>query len=158
MLLVAAACAPDTSEQIGGETHWVDVAAGQLKTQVFADKSVNSRPVLILILHGDIPEPRPSYQYFFAGAITQGFSVFQLRTFGEGMPKLYESLRAALGDDWDTKSIVAAGVLRPGYADPSGDRSSGKMGMAIGDNYTLEVVDAVATVAQKLKALYNAPQ
>jgi pimeloyl-ACP methyl ester carboxylesterase len=67
-------------------------------------------------------------------------------------------MRAALGPRWERKSIVAAGILRPGYSDPSGDRSSGEMGKAVADNYTPEVVDAVAAVARDLKAKYDASE
>src|SRR5690349_12429406 len=128
--LVLAACAPETSESIGGQTQWIDVAGGRLKTQVFTRVSDGQRPILILILHGDIPNPPPDYQYLFAKLLV------------EESPK-YAELRAALGPRWQRKSVVAAGILRPGYADPSGDRSSGEMGKAVADNYTVEVVDAV---------------
>ena len=143
--LVVAACAPDTSQQLGGETHWIDVADGRVKTQVFVGEKVGAGPILFLILHGDLPSPPPDYQYLFARLLTEGFP-------GERAALL----RAALGDDWDARSIVAAGVLRPGYADPSGERSSGEMGMAVGDNYTPQVVDAVAIAARRLKETYTA--
>ena len=141
--MVLVACAPETSESIGGETQWLDVAGGRLKTQVFTRVSDGRRPILILILHGDIPNPPPDYQYLFAKLLV------------EELPK-YADLRAALGPRWERKSIVAAGMLRPGYADPSGDRSSGEMGKAVADNYTAEVVDAVAAAARGLKAKYDA--
>ena len=145
--LVFAACAPTTSDNIGGETQWIDVAGGRLKTQVFARVSDGRRPILILILHGDIPNPPPDYQYVFAKVLVEGIP---------GGTERSAALRAALGARWERKSIVAAGILRPGYADPSGDRSSGEMGKAVGDNYTAEVVDAVAAVARDLKAKYDA--
>src|SRR6185503_18554099 len=146
-LVVLVACAPQTSDTIGGETQWIDVAGGRLKTQVFAHVSDGRRPILILILHGDIPNPPPDYQYVFA------------KLLAEEIPRSSErsaQLRAALGARWEQKSIVAAGILRPGYADPSGDRSSGEMGKAVGDNYTPEVVDVVAAAARDLKAKYDA--
>lgn len=136
----------DASARIGGETVWIDVAEGKLKTQVFATDDVSDVPILILVLHGDIPRPRPDYQYLFAKAITIGFAADSERS---------ASLRSALGEEWKGEDIVAAGVLRPGYADPSGDRSSGDMGMAYGDNYTSEVVDAVASATRHLKEKYN---
>jgi pimeloyl-ACP methyl ester carboxylesterase len=147
LAFIEAACAPDTSQRIGGETRWINVAEGQLKTQVFVGKNVGTRPVLVLILHGDIPRPPPDYQYLFAQLLTQGLPEATERS---------AALRAALGDDWDDRNIVAAGVLRPGYADPSGERSSGVAGRAIGDNYTPQVVDAVATAARDLKGRYAA--
>ena len=146
-VLMLAACAPDTSDVIGGKTEWIDVAGGRLKTQVFARASDGRRPILVLILHGDIPSPPPDYQYLFAKLLVEGIPEY---------PERSALLRAALGPDWDEKSIVAAGILRPGYSDPSGDRSSGEMGKAVGDNYTPEVVDAVAVAARELASKYNA--
>jgi len=55
-----------------------------------------------------------------------------------------------------TADVIAAGVLRPGYSDPAGDRSSGDLGRAIADNYTPEVVDAVARAARELSNAYHA--
>lgn len=147
--MVLVACAPETSDTIGGETQWIDVAGGRLKTQVFAHVSDGRRPILILILHGDIPNPPPDYQYLFAKLLVEGIP---------GSTERSAALRAALGARWERKSIVAAGILRPGYADPSGDRSSGEMGRAVGDNYTPEVVDAVAAAARDLKAKYDASE
>jgi pimeloyl-ACP methyl ester carboxylesterase len=146
-LVFLAACAPETSDTIGGETQWIDVAGGRLKTQVYAHVSDGRRPILILILHGDIPNPPPDYQYLFAKLLVEEIP---------GSAERSAQLRAALGARWEQKSIVAAGILRPGYADPSGDRSSGEMGKAVGDNYTPEVVDVVAAAARDLKAKYDA--
>ena len=147
MSVFAAACTPDTTSQIGGTTLWLDVAQGRVKAQVFARETVSDRPILVLVLHGDIPDPRPDYQYLVAKAVTVEWP---------DAPSVLPALRTALGTDWRDEEIVAAGILRPGYEDPYGDRSSGDMGRAIGDNYTLEVVDAIASVAQQLKASYNA--
>ena len=142
-----AACAPATSDTIGGETEWIRGAGGRLKTQVFTRASDGRRPILILILHGDLPSPPPDYQYLFAKLVTEGIPEY---------PERSALLRAALGAGWNEKAIVAAGILRPGYADPSGDRSSGEMGKAVGDNYTPEVVDAVAGAARELASRYDA--
>ena len=103
------------TENDGGVTRWIDIPAGRLKTRVYDGRAVPESPVLVLVLHGDLPDPRPSYQYEFAKVIASRF-----------------------------ERVVAAGVLRPGYQDPTGARSSGDMGRAIADNYTPEVVDAVA--------------
>ena len=65
----------------------------------------------MLVLHGDLPDPAPSYQYEFAKVIADRF-----------------------------EGVVAAGVLRPGYRDPAGAESSGDMERAMADNYTPEVV------------------
>ena len=104
----------------GGVTRWIDVPGGQLKTRVHTRGAAPEAPILVLVLHGDLPEPPPSYQYEFAKNIA------------------------------DTTGIVAAGVLRPGYSDPVGDRSSGDMGRAVADNYTPEVIDAVASAVRAL--------
>ncbi len=147
MLAVVASGSPDTTTGIGGDTIWIDVVEGQLKTQVFATDGVSDRPVLILVLHGDIPNPKLDYHYLFAKAITIGFPEDSERS---------AVLRSVLGQDWKAERVVAAGILRPGYADFSGDRSSGDMGMAYGDNYTPEVVDAVASATRHLKEKYTA--
>jgi predicted esterase len=144
LALMASACAPDTSELIGGETQWLDVGEGRLKAQVFKGAAVVERPMLILVLHGDLPDPGPDYQYLFARVLTESLS------------NETSVFRIALGSEWRSERIVAAGILRPGYADPSGDRSSGDMGKAIADNYTPEVVDAVATAARELAAAHDA--
>jgi pimeloyl-ACP methyl ester carboxylesterase len=128
-----AACGSSQSrwnENDGGTTRWIDVASGRLKTRVYAGASLSQSPVLVLVLHGDLPEPPPSYQYEFAKVVTR------------------ETGKAA--------DVIAAGVLRPGYSDPVGDRSSGDMGRAIAENYTPEVVDAVASAARELSNAYHA--
>jgi len=144
---VITACSAHALAGIGGETVWTDFVEGQLKTQVFATDNVSDRPILILVLHGDIPNPRLDYHYLFAKAITMGFPADSERS---------AVLRSALGEDWKAEGIVAAGILRPGYTDHSGDRSSGDMGMASGDNYTPEVVDAIASATRHLTEMYNA--
>jgi predicted esterase len=50
--------------------------------------------------------------------------------------------------------VVAAAVLRPGYSDGT-DRSDGMRGETTGDNYTPEVIDAVATAIGQLTARYH---
>jgi hypothetical protein len=58
MSAVVTACSPDTTSQTGGETIWLNVGQGRLKAQVFARETVSNRPIVVLILHGDIPNPR----------------------------------------------------------------------------------------------------
>ena len=145
--LVIASCSPDTTTQIGGETIWLDVGQGRMKAQVFARENIGDRPILILFLHGDLPNPPPDYHYLAAKAITIG-----LRDAAEWNAEL----RTALGLDWQDGDIVAAGILRPGYSDPSGDRSSGRIGRAVADNYSPEVVDAVASATRQLIEIYDA--
>lgn len=147
MSAAATACSPDTTSQTGGETIWLNVGQGRLKAQVFAREKVSDRPILVLILHGDIPNPRPDYQYLVAKAITLGWP---------DVPERSAALRTALGKDWQDDDVVAAGILRPGYSDPSGDRSSGDMGRAVADNYTPEVVDVIAGATRQLREIYNA--
>jgi pimeloyl-ACP methyl ester carboxylesterase len=141
------ACAPATTAPSGGTTRWLDVAQGRLKAQVFARDDVSNHPLLVLVLHGDLPDPRPDYQYLVAKTMTVGWPE---------APQRSASLRAALGADWNDADVVAAGLLRPGYRDPSGDRSSGDMGHATGDNYTPDVIDAVASATRQLAAAYQA--
>ncbi len=147
MCAVVAACTPDTTSRIGGKTYWLNVAQGRIKAQVFARENVSAHPILVVILHGDIPDPRPDYQYLAAKAITLGWPEDTKRS---------DTLRDALGKDWNDDDVVAAGILRPGYTDPSGDRSSGDMGRALGDNYTPEVVDAIADATRQLREIYSA--
>ena len=109
-----------------GQTVWIDIPAGRLKTRVYQSARLSEHPVLVVLVHGDIPNPWQGL-YEFAQAITH------------------------VADN-----VVAAGVLRPGYQDVQGDRSSGKIGHAIGDNYTPEVVDDVDAAIRQLKAKYHA--
>ena len=52
-------------------------------------------------------------------------------------------------------SVVAVGMLRPGYTDDSGNRSSGISGRWVGDNYTTQVVDAVAAAIDTLRRAFK---
>ena len=108
-------------------TRWIDVSIGRLKTRIYTGTATSESPVLVLVLHGDLPEPPPSYQYEFAKVIAD-----------------------------TVENVVAAGLLRPGYRDPIGARSSGVVGGAVADNYTPAVVDAVASVARELVKDYRA--
>lgn len=111
-----------------GETMWIASAGGQrMKAKIYQSEKRTGQPVLILVLHGDSPFRPPTYQYTFA-------------------------MRAANQLD----NVVVAAILRPGYADGTGDQSSGERGMTTGDNYTPAVVDAIATVIQTLKAKFHA--
>jgi hypothetical protein len=56
----------------------------------------------------------------------------------------------------ETPNIVAVGLLRPGYSDERGNRSDGDALTATGDNYTAEVVAAVAAATEQLKSRYRA--
>ncbi len=100
----------------------------------------------MIVLHGDLFNPRPSYQYAFAQALTDGFDA----------PAMPDRVRARLGTHPHVGDVVAAGLLRPGYTDNAGDRSDGKRGDARGDNYTAEVTDAVAATVRALKRQFMA--
>ena len=150
--LLICACArkpestPDPIFGRGGRIEWVEVAGGRLKTEIYTTAQLSAHPTLLVFLHGDLPNPRPSYQYAFAQAVTQGIEA----------PMMPEAVRTRLGKSIHVDDVVAAGVLRPGYTDGKGDRSDGDMGKAAGDNYTPEVTDAIATTVRKLKAQYGA--
>ena len=100
----------------------------RLKTKVYANSSLSASPILVVVVHGDSPNGPPTYQYMFAQAAA-----------------------VAIPD-----TIVAA-VLRPGYDDGE-ERSDGMRGETVGDNYTPEVLDAVATAISELKARYRPRQ
>lgn len=110
-----------------GETLWVTANGLRLKTRIYRSGQTGEHSVLAIVLHGDSPFHPPSYQYVFAR-------------------------KAASQID----NVVAAAVLRPGYSDDTGDTSDGTRGYTTGDNYTPEVVDAVAGVATQLKVKYAA--
>lgn len=117
----------------------MDVPQGQLKTKIYGIGSHSENPVLVVVLHGDgvTALPRPSSQYAIAQAIAEGFES--------------EGLRHLRFDD-----VVAAGILRPGYTDPDGDQSDGRLGTRTGDNHTRQVTEAVVAVVNTLKKELNA--
>jgi poly(3-hydroxybutyrate) depolymerase len=145
VLIFSASCArepesvADTVFGRGGQTQWVEVAEGRLKTEIYTSPQLSAHPILMVVLHGDLPNPRPSYQYALAQLVTQGVAAV-------AMP---DAVRARLGKSAVVDDVVAVGVLRPGYTDGKGDRSDGDMGMAALDNFTPEVTDAIATVVRK---------
>lgn len=97
-----------------------------LKTNVYRGARLSDHPRLVIVLHGDAPFEPPSYQYAFARRA------------------------AAQLDD-----VVAAAILRPGYTDDTGARSDGERGETTGDNYTPEVVDAIAQAIEQLKTRFH---
>ena len=52
--------------------------------------------------------------------------------------------------------VVAVGLIRPGYFDKAGQRSTGESWRREGDGYRPVVVDAVADAVKNLKAFHNA--
>jgi len=97
----------------------------RVKTRIYESAGLGPHPILVIVLHGDSPDGPPTYQYRFAA-----------------------SAAAAIPD------AVVAAVLRPGYSDGE-DRSDGMRGETTGDNYTPEVINAVATALSELKDKYH---
>ena len=147
--VLLAGCSQPEADPIfgrGGKTQWIGVPQGRLKADVYSTTPLSARPVLVIVLHGDLFNPTPSYQYAFAQALTQGFDA----------PVMPDSVRARLDRHPDVDDVVAAGLLRPGYTDNAGDLSDGERGDARGDNFTAEVTDAVAAAIRTLKERYMA--
>jgi poly(3-hydroxybutyrate) depolymerase len=84
---------------------------------------------LVVVLHGDAPYIKPSYQYVFA---------------------------SELADALPGTRVVA--LLRPGYADPYGGKSDGDRGFALGENYTRRVIDDLAAATELLKSEWGIPR
>ena len=113
-----------------GETMWITANGLRLKTNIHRSARLSSDPVLVVVLHGDLLGvrglPPSTYHYVFAQEATVKI------------------------DD-----LVVVAVLRPGYRDASGEHSEGERGLTTGDNYTPEVVDAVAQAIDQLKAKFH---
>ncbi|UPJ53683.1 alpha/beta fold hydrolase [Bradyrhizobium sp. 200] len=97
----------------------------RIKAKVYENARLSQHPILVIVVHGDSPGEPPTYQYRFA-----------------------ERAAAAIPD------AVVAAVLRPGYSDGE-DSSDGMRGYTTGDNWTPEVVNALATVLAELKDRYR---
>jgi pimeloyl-ACP methyl ester carboxylesterase len=147
-ILLGCGSAPEADSIFGrgGEAQWIEVPDGRLKTQVYSSTPLSDRPALVIVLHGDLFNPTPSYQYAFAQALTQGFDA----------PAMPARVRARLGVLPPVHDVVAAGLLRPGYMDNVGDRSDGNRGDARGDNYTVEVTSDVASAVRVLTRRFMA--
>lgn len=119
-----------TGDPPAAETLWLKANELKLKTSVYESARLSTHPVLVVVLHGDLlgfrEVPSRTYHYVFADQATRKI-----------------------------EDVVVAAILRPGYRDHSGERSDGKQGMATGDNYTPEVVDAVAAVIEQLKTKFH---
>lgn len=130
LLLSMAACVSAQSasgDPSAANTLWLEGNGLKLKTSIYESSKLSSHPVLVVVLHGDLlgfrSVPSTTYHYVFADEATRKI-----------------------------EDVVVAAVLRPGYRDHSGERSDGNQGLATGDNYTPEVVDAIAAVIEQLKA------
>jgi len=136
----------DTAYGRGGKPLWIELPAGRLKAEAFSSPQLSEHPVLLIVLHGDLFDPTPSYQYAFAQLVTQGANA----------PVLPDYTRASLANWRPIQDVVAVGILRPAYTDNRGDRSDGDMGNAALDNFTPEVVDAIAGAVNQLKEKFEA--
>jgi pimeloyl-ACP methyl ester carboxylesterase len=121
---------PAAGDPPSATTLWLEGNKLRLKTSIYESSKLSSHPVLVVVLHGDLlgfrTLPPSTYHYVFADEATRRI-----------------------------EDVVVAAVLRPGYRDHSGERSDGEQGLATGDNYTPEVVDAVAGVVEQLKARFH---
>jgi pimeloyl-ACP methyl ester carboxylesterase len=109
----------------GGATLWV-ATTQRIKSKIYEHARLSEHPILVIVVHGDSSdESTPTYQYRFAERAAAGIS-----------------------------DAVIAAVLRPGYSDGE-DTSDGLRGFTTGDNWTPEVVNAVATVLSELKDRYH---
>ncbi|MGH9782083.1 MAG: alpha/beta hydrolase, partial [Candidatus Acidiferrales bacterium] len=112
----------------GGTAVLVGAAGHRTVGRVYLSGTPPSAAPLVVVLHGDAPFEKPGYQYFFA-------------------------LR--LADAAPGTRVVA--LLRPGYADPYGDKSDGDRGFALGENYTREDIDELVSAIQLLKSRWQNP-
>jgi pimeloyl-ACP methyl ester carboxylesterase len=101
---------------------WIDTDLGEQKVVVVLPQNSSSNVDLVVFLHADSPFRNPVYQYDIAKEIVQS-----------------------------RPGTVAATVLRPGYADSCNDRSAGDAGRKMGDNYTAEVIDSIASTIRQIR-------
>jgi predicted esterase len=105
---------------------WVQTSKGFLHIQTYKNITSIDSINLFVIIHGDAPFEKPDYQYRMAQKIAS-----------------------------DNRNSVAVGILRPGYTDPANNTSNGIKGFTTGDNYTLEVIQAIAETIELLKNKYK---
>jgi pimeloyl-ACP methyl ester carboxylesterase len=121
---------PAAGDPPAAKTLWLEGNKLKLKTSIYESARLSGHPVLVVVLHGDLLGfrmlPPTTYHYVFADEATRRI-----------------------------EDVVVAALLRPGYRDHSGERSEGEQGLATGDNYTPEVVAAVAGVVEQLKARFH---
>lgn len=108
-------------------SEWTGLAGSRIRTRIFSrGTAARSASTLVVILHGDAPFNAPTYQYGFARNVVNRFH-----------------------------AVTVAALLRPGYADDSGDRSDGIRGTATADNYTPEVLQSLSASIAQLKSEIN---
>ena len=120
--------APATDrEKPRSELVWLDGREGRIGGRAYINADSAEEPVLIIVLHGDLLSPDFSYHYRFAQKMAAQAS-----------------------------NVVVVGLLRPGYRDEHGNRSDGDTLNRTGDNFTAEVVEAVASATTQLQDRYRA--
>jgi pimeloyl-ACP methyl ester carboxylesterase len=112
----------------GGTAVVVGIPGDRIAGRVYLSGTPFPAAPLVVVLHGDAPFVKPAYQYSFA---------------------------SHLADATPGTRVVA--LLRPGYADPYGDRSDGDRGFAVGENYTREDIDQLASAIRILRSQWQSP-
>jgi pimeloyl-ACP methyl ester carboxylesterase len=126
-LLVGLACSSVNAQAPATAPVWVQGGPYRLKTSVYRSSGLSPHPALLVVLHGDAPFNKPDYQDTFAAKVAAGYS-----------------------------DVIAAAILRPGYTDPQGNTSEGDRGLATGDNYNAQNVDALAAAISELRRRFKA--
>ncbi|MVM31131.1 prolyl oligopeptidase family serine peptidase [Spirosoma sp. HMF4905] len=110
--------------------YWLGLGSGSqssvLYGQAYSSPQLTQNPILVVVLHGDAPFNKPTYQYKLAQQGAQ-----------------------------QNNNVVAVGLLRPGYTDLEGHHSAGQRGWTTSDNYTPSIIKAVVLTIQDLKKRYH---
>lgn len=114
---------PLPESQARGTGFTVGKSGHRIVGRVFLTGEANPHAPLVVVLHGDAPFRNPGYQYEFAERLAQA-----------------------------VPGTRVAALLRPGYTDPFGAKSDGDRGFAIGENYTPDVIAALAEAIRELKS------
>jgi predicted esterase len=114
--------------EAGGTAVVVGAPGERVAGRVYINGAPSPSAPLVVVLHGDAPYVNPGYQYYFASHLT----------------------------DVIPGTRVAA-LLRPGYADPYGDKSDGDRGFGVGENYTRQEIDRLAVAIRFLKSQWQNP-
>jgi dienelactone hydrolase len=113
---------------LGGTPIVVGVPGHQIAGRDYIVGPPRDNAPLIVVLHGDAPAIKPSYQYRFS------------RIVGNSAP-----------------GVHVVGLLRPGYADPFGAQSNGDRGLfTTANNSTPDVIADLASAIEVLKAKFAA--
>ena len=126
-LLVGLACSSVHAQSPATSPVWVQGGPYRLKTSVYRSSRLSPDPVLVVVLHGDAPFNKPDYQDTFAAKVAAAYA-----------------------------DVITAAILRPGYTDPQGNTSEGDRGLATGDNYNAQNVDALAAAIGELRRRFKA--